>query len=98
MHQIYAAMQAERPLSLWMSDYIPRLEGLHRASLAKRADGSWQLRGFAALRTVRLDPALGWPDLARSTGVAGVRDLPQGRYVHPVSYTHLDVYKRQPRK
>ncbi|MGV8308123.1 bifunctional glycoside hydrolase 114/ polysaccharide deacetylase family protein, partial [Pseudomonas aeruginosa] len=30
MHQIYAAMQAERPLSLWMSDYIPRLEGLHR--------------------------------------------------------------------
>ncbi len=82
MHQIYAAMQAERPLSLWMSDYIPRLEGLHRASLAKRADGSWQLRGFAALRTVRLDPALGWPDLARSTGVAGVRDLPQGRYVH----------------
>ncbi|MFO6383296.1 hypothetical protein ACLBYN_62825, partial [Pseudomonas aeruginosa] len=60
----------------------PRLEGLHRASLAKRADGSWQLRGFAALRTVRLDPALGWPDLARSTGVAGVRDLPQGRYVH----------------
>ena len=82
MHQIYAAMQAEHPLSLWMSDYIPRLEGLHRASLAKRADGSWQLRGFAALRTVRLDPALGWPDLARSTGVAGVRDLPQGRYVH----------------
>ena len=48
MHQIYAAMQAEHPLSLWMSDYIPRLEGLHRASLAKRADGSWQLRGFAA--------------------------------------------------
>ncbi|TER27690.1 bifunctional glycoside hydrolase 114/ polysaccharide deacetylase family protein [Pseudomonas aeruginosa] len=82
MHQIYAAMQAEHPLSLWMSDYIPRLEGLHRASLAKRADGSWQLRGFAALRTVRLDPALGWPDLGRSTGVAGVRDLPQGRYVH----------------
>lgn len=82
MHQIYAAMQAEHPLSLWMSDYIPRLEGLHRASLAKRADGSWQLRGFAALRTLRLDPALGWPDLGRSTGVAGVRDLPQGRYVH----------------
>jgi len=82
MQQIYAAMQAQHPLSLWMSDYIPRMEGLHRASLARLADGRWQLRGFSALRTVRLDPALGWPDLGRSQGVAGVRDLPQGRYVH----------------
>jgi hypothetical protein len=24
---------------------------------------------------------MGWPDLLRSQGVAGVRDLPQGRYV-----------------
>ncbi|VVQ23010.1 hypothetical protein PS914_06857 [Pseudomonas fluorescens] len=35
-----------------------------------------------ALRTVRLDPQMGWPDLVRSQGIAGVRDLPQGRYVH----------------
>ena len=33
------------------------------------------------MRVLRLDPALGWPDLGRSQGVAGVRDLPQGRYV-----------------
>ena len=25
-----------------------------------------------------------------------VAELPAGRYVAPVSYTHLDVYKRQP--
>lgn len=97
MHQIYAAMQAEHPLSLWMSDYIPRLEGLHRASLAKRADGSWQLRGFAALRTVRLDPALGWPDLGRSTGVAGVRDLPQGALCAPECGECAPGPARQPR-
>lgn len=82
MRDIYAAMQEARPLSMWMSDYIPRLEGLHRASLARRADGAWQVRGMAGLRTLRLDPELGWPDLAQSRGVAGVRDLPQGRYVH----------------
>lgn len=82
MHQIYAEMLRQQPLSLWMSDYVRRLEGLHCASLARRADGRWQLRGLAGLRTLRLDPALGWPDLARSKGVAGVRDLPQGRYVH----------------
>ncbi|CAD5108738.1 hypothetical protein PSEWESI4_03030 [Pseudomonas carbonaria] len=82
MHEIYRTMLKQQPLSLWMSDYVTRLEGLHQASLAKRADGAWQLRGLNGLRTLRLDPALGWPDLARSRGVAGVRDLPQGRYVH----------------
>ncbi|MFC2971120.1 bifunctional glycoside hydrolase 114/ polysaccharide deacetylase family protein [Azotobacter bryophylli] len=82
MHRIYRTMLAQQPLSLWMSDYIPRLHGLYQASLARRSDGSWQVRGMDELRTLRLDPELGWPDLLRSRGVAGVRDLPQGRYLH----------------
>lgn len=82
MHDIYRYMQDQQPLSLWMSDYIPRLHGLYQASLAKQSDGSWQIRAMDGLRTVRLDPRLGWPDLRRSQGIAGVRDLPQGRYVH----------------
>jgi len=82
MQDIYRSMQAEQPISLWMSQYITRMHGLHQASLARLADGRWQVRGLDGLRTLRLDPALGWPDLARSQGVAGVRDLPQGRYVH----------------
>jgi hypothetical protein len=82
MHDIYRSMQAEQPISLWMSDYIPRIHGLHQASLAKQTDGSWQIRAMDGLRTVRLDPQLGWPDLRRSQGIAGVRDMPQGRYVH----------------
>jgi hypothetical protein len=55
---------------------------LHTASLARTVDGDWQIRSLQGLRTVRLDPSLGWPDLLASKGVAGVRDLPQGRYVH----------------
>ncbi|WP_407293262.1 endo alpha-1,4 polygalactosaminidase [Stutzerimonas zhaodongensis] len=82
MQDIYRSMEAEQPISLWMSQYINRMHGLHQASLARTADGRWQLRGMDGLRTLRLDPNLGWPDLARSQGVAGVRDLPQGRYVH----------------
>lgn len=82
MHDIYKQMTAQQPLSLWMSDYVQRVRGLHTASLARRADGAWQIRALGGLRTLRLDPALGWPDLAASAGVAGVRDLPQGRYVH----------------
>lgn len=82
MKEIYRSMLAEQPISLWMSQYITRMHGLHQASLARLADGRWQIRAMDGLRTLRLDPSLGWPDLARSQGVAGVRDLPQGRYVH----------------
>lgn len=82
MDDIYAFMIRQQPISLWMSDYLPRVRGLYESSLARTADGDWQVRGLNALRTLRLDPQLGWPDLTRSRGVAGVRDLPEGRYVH----------------
>ena len=82
MEDIYAYMLDQQPISLWMSDYLKRVFGLHQSSLGRMADGSWQVRALEGLRTLRLDPALGWPDLGESTGVAGVRDLPQGRYVH----------------
>ncbi|VVP70838.1 hypothetical protein PS918_01076 [Pseudomonas fluorescens] len=82
MDDIYGYMREQKPMSLWMSDYIDRLHGLYQSSLARTAEGHWQIRGMDALRTVRLDPQMGWPDLVRSQGIAGVRDLPQGRYVH----------------
>lgn len=81
MTDIYQFMRGQQPMSLWMSDYLDRVHGLYQASLARTLDGDWQVRGLDGLRTLRLDPALGWPDLGRSVAVAGVRDLPQGRYV-----------------
>ena len=81
MTDIYQFMRGQQPMSLWMSDYLDRIHGLYQASLARTLNGDWQVRGMDGLRTLRLDPALGWPDLGRSQGVAGVRDLPQGRYV-----------------
>lgn len=82
MDDIYAFMIKQQPISLWMSDYLPRVRGLYESSLARTADGDWQILGMNALRTVRIDPQMGWPDMTRSQGVAGVRDLSQGRYVH----------------
>nr|WP_278959630.1 bifunctional glycoside hydrolase 114/ polysaccharide deacetylase family protein [Pseudomonas alcaligenes] len=82
MGDIYRHIGAQQPLSLWMSDYMSRIRGLYHASLSRDFDGAWQVRSLQGLRTLRLDPALGWPDLLRSDGVAGVRDLPQGRYIH----------------
>mgnify|MGYP001229614604 CR=1 FL=1 len=96
MDEIYKHMQAQQPLSLWMSDYIPRVHGLYQASLGLNQDGSWRIRGLDKLRTVRLDKDMGWPDLRRSQGVAGVRDLPQGRYVH-LSQDHATLALRPDR-
>ncbi|WP_335617129.1 bifunctional glycoside hydrolase 114/ polysaccharide deacetylase family protein [Halopseudomonas sp.] len=82
MNDIYRYMDEQQPISLWMGDYLRRVRGLYEGSTARTLDGRWQLRALQGMRTLRLDPALGWPDLQRSQGVAGVRDLPQGRYVH----------------
>lgn len=82
MGDVYRHMMDQQPISLWMSDYLLRAHGLHTASLARTAGGAWQIRALQGLRTVRLDPSLGWPNMLASEGVAGVVDLPQGRYVH----------------
>lgn len=81
MHTIYKYMVDAKPLSLWITDYIQRLTGLHEASLAQRDDGGWQVKGLNKLRTIRIDPEMGWPNLLKSQAVAGVRDLEQGRYI-----------------
>lgn len=81
MHKLYQYMEDAKPLSLWITQYIQRVTGLHTASLARRTDGGWQIKGLNKLRTVRIDPAMGWPNMLKSQAVAGVRDLPQGRYI-----------------
>jgi uncharacterized protein (TIGR01370 family) len=81
LKEVYRWALAQEVLPIWVTDFVRKSDGFRAASIALTADGAWQLRGFGELRTVRLDPLLGWPDLERSRGVAGVRDLPQGRYV-----------------
>ena len=44
-------------------------------------DGTWRFRSLGLLRTVRLPRSLGWPDPARSRGVAGVAEVGPWRYV-----------------
>ncbi len=81
LHEVYRWALGQETLPVWVSGYSAKVEDFERLTLARRLDGGWQIRGLGALRTLRLDAELGWPDLERSQGVAGVRDLPQGRYV-----------------
>jgi polysaccharide biosynthesis protein PelA len=67
---------------LFLSEYASKVLAFQKASIAVRIDdGVWQLGDFGDLRTVRLAHALGYPDMTKSTGVAGVRDVKEGRYV-----------------
>lgn len=81
IERVYAWAQEQGTLPLWTRELARRVEDFDQVVLARRRDGGWELQGLEDLRTVRLSPAMGWPDLARSEGVVAVRDLPQGRYV-----------------
>ena len=81
LHDVYAWAREQETFPVWASEYAATVRGFEQASLARRLDGRWLFRGLGALATVRLPTALGWPDLDKSEGVVGVRDLPQGRYV-----------------
>src|SRR5438270_749174 len=68
-------------LPLWASEYAARVRDFQSASLAVTLDGTWQFRGLDHLRTVRVPRSLGWPDLARSQGVAAIAEEGEFRYV-----------------
>ncbi len=82
LEQVYDWALMQQPFPLYISEYIPRIEGFYNTVITRRSDGRWQVRNASALRTLRADPALGWPDPACSENLAGFRDLPQGRYLH----------------
>ncbi len=81
LKSVYLWALSQNPFPIWLSEYAVKARDFNSVTLARRLDGSWEVDGLENIRTLRLDPILGWPDLERSEGVAGVRDIPQGRYV-----------------
>ena len=79
---IYDWVLTQNPIGLYISEYAARAEGFYAGAIAQTGDGRWLLSNYGALRTVRVPEELGTPSMACSEGVAGYRDLPQGRYVH----------------
>ncbi|HEY2517693.1 MAG TPA: endo alpha-1,4 polygalactosaminidase [Polyangiaceae bacterium] len=82
LDEVYTWAETQETTPLFVSEYAVRADGFERASLARRLDGAWVLAGHREVRTLRISNEAGWPDLRRSQGVAGIRELPQGRYVH----------------
>ncbi|MES1926962.1 bifunctional glycoside hydrolase 114/ polysaccharide deacetylase family protein [Salinisphaera sp. T31B1] len=79
--EVYDYVAGLETLPIHASTYSRIARDWYELGIARTLDGAWQITGATQARTLRLPPSLGWPNIAASTGVAGVRDLPQGRYV-----------------
>ncbi|MGB1108833.1 MAG: bifunctional glycoside hydrolase 114/ polysaccharide deacetylase family protein [Gammaproteobacteria bacterium] len=100
LNRVYDWAMKQQPLPLFVSEYAPVVTDFQRVALARDAQGRWAVRGSGDLRSLRLSEEQGWPDLERSQGVAGVRELPQGRYVHliPGEPVRLALTSQRPTK
>jgi uncharacterized protein (TIGR01370 family) len=81
LHQVYEYVETQETLPLFASHWSDVATQWYSTGIARRLDGGWQVRGADHMRTLRISSTMGWPDLGRSSGVAGVRDIPSGRYV-----------------
>jgi len=81
LHQVYEYVLTQETLPLYASAWSDVATQWYHTGIAKRLDGGWQIKGADHMRTLRLPTVMGWPDLERSDGVAGVRDIPVGRYI-----------------
>ena len=81
LKDVYNYARSQNTVPVYASTYSRIASNWNDVGVARRLDGGWQITGATQTRTLRLPEAMGWPAIARSDGVAGVRDLPQGRYV-----------------
>tara|TARA_R110001606_G_scaffold228969_1_gene377000 strand:+ start:1301 stop:4111 length:2811 start_codon:yes stop_codon:yes gene_type:complete len=81
LHQVYEYVLTQETLPIYVSDWSDVATQWYHTGIARHLDGGWMVKGADHMRTLRLPTSLGWPDLQRSINVAGVREIPSGRYV-----------------
>lgn len=81
LERIFASLHAQALHPIQVSDYIRMVRDFDRIGLARSARG-WRVQTEGGLRTLRLPSALGEPDLAASTGVAGYSAHADVWFVH----------------
>jgi hypothetical protein len=80
LKEVYDWALGQELTPLFLSSYAEKVLAFQELTIARRVDdGAWEFAGLGALRTVRLPE--GFPDLDRSSGVAGVAPGPKGRFV-----------------
>ena len=80
--QVYAWLKAQNVLPVRVDEYRSRVDSFREQVVLRALDGSYELIGGAALRTVRVPAAWGAPDVAQSAGIAFTSEAVSGaRYV-----------------
>lgn len=80
LHKVYAWALARPLYPVFTSEFIAKVQDFEGVAIARDGAG-WRVRSDGHLRTLRLPPALGTPDLQTSTGIVGYRPGPEGLYV-----------------
>jgi uncharacterized protein (TIGR01370 family) len=81
LHEVYRYALGQTVTPLYLSDYAERVQTLYYSALLQDEEGGWQWRGIGQPSTVTVNQDQ-FPDLVRSTGVAGYHDAAGRRYVH----------------
>jgi len=81
LHQIYGWAAGQPLHPVFPSEYIRKVRDFSRAVLA-RDGNTWIYRGNGDLRTLRAPAALGTPDPANSSALAGYQQASEGHYLH----------------
>ncbi len=82
LEQIYQWAEKQETFPLYVSDYISRVMAWRQMGVARLPDNGLLYQGGEQLRTLRWKTGHASPDFSRSSGVAGVRRLHDGDYIH----------------
>jgi len=81
LQRVYNWALKQPVLPVYASTYIRKVLDFNELGIAREGDG-WRIDGGNEVRTLRITPDMGYPDLARSRGVLGWKDTGESRYVH----------------
>ena len=82
VNKVYGWVLKQSITPIYTADYARIANDFFAIHIARQGNGFW-IGGAGALRELRMPKSLGIPDIARSQGIAGYDDSPNGRlYVH----------------
>jgi hypothetical protein len=83
LHKVYRHALSKPVTPVFPSEYVRIAMNFNDLVLARTLAGDrYIVRNAHHLRTLRIPPVLGHPDLAASSAVAGYSDGPEGSYLH----------------
>ncbi|MEQ3622929.1 MAG: endo alpha-1,4 polygalactosaminidase [Marinobacter sp.] len=81
LHEAYQYALDQPVTPLYLSDYAKRVQTFYYSAQLRDDAGGWRWRGIGQPHTVKVKRSQ-FPDLERSTGVAGFHDAAGQRYIH----------------